>query len=496
MSMTTRLPLFLTLTAVCQAAAGVCPSADARPPNVLLILTDNHSPWTLGCYGNREIRTPQIDRLAEQGTLFEQAFANNAVCSPTRATLLTGLMPCQHGVHRYLAARGVQTGPAAYYTLREFDTLPSLLVKSGYVAGLCGKWHLGANAAPQPGFEEWVTKPHGASAGFYDQSVIDRGAVRTEPGSLTDLWTDRAVQFLERHQERPFFLFLAYNGPYGLGAAMREPIRNRHADFYAGQMLPSFPRLPAQPWNHNYGDWIGDLQVIRKYAAEISGIDDGVGRVIETLDRLGLSERTLVVFTADQGCAGGQSGYWGMGDHTRPLTGFDWTMTVPLILRQPGKIPAGRRVSQQVSNYDLFPTLLRLTGHGSQQPTSRPLPGRDLTPLIDGTAADWREEHFYEFENVRAVRTPEWKYIARIHESPNELYDLRADAQEHVNLIDAPEYAARRAALSARLQEFFGEVADPRWDLWRGGKSKSGLITGKLFGLDNPEASPREESPR
>ncbi|MFV0444478.1 MAG: sulfatase [Planctomycetaceae bacterium] len=462
-------------------------NTDRARSNLVLILTDNHSPWTLGCYGNPDIRTPHLDQLAKEGTLFEHALANNAVCSPTRATLLTGLMPCQHGVHRFLAGGGAQTGPKAYYTLEEFDTLPQILVESGYVAGMCGKWHLGANATPQDGFSHWITKPHGGSAGFYDQEVIENGETRKEPRYLTDLWTDHAVQFIADHKDQPFFLFLPYNGPYGLAPAMREPIHNRHAGFYADRTLPSFPRTKPQPWNHNYGDWIGDLQVIRKYAAEISGIDDGVGRVMEALKEHGLDENTLVVFTSDQGCSGGHAGYWGMGDHTRPLTAFDWGMTIPLILRQPGTVPAGRRVLQMVSNYDLYPTLLTELGLADRIPQSPRSPGRDFGPLLHDQPTDWDEVHYYEFENVRAIRTPQWKYIERVHQEPNELYDLTADPDEHNNLIDNSELDRLRDKLQSRLHAFFGQYADPKWDLWKGGSSKANLTNGAMFGIDNPE---------
>ncbi len=464
-------------------------AATPERPNLILIMTDNHGEWTLGCYGNQDIRTPHIDRLARHGTLFERAFANNAVCSPTRATVLTGLMPCQHGVHRYLGA-APQVGPKAYNMLEEFDTLPSLLVQAGYTAGLCGKWHLGGNMKPQEGFSYWITKPHGSSAGFYDQQVIEHGTIRKEPKYLTELWTDHAVQFIQQNREQPFFLFLAYNGPYGLGRAMREPIRNRHAEFYKQQQLPSFPRTEPQPWNYNYGSWIGDLQIIRKYAAEISGIDDGVGRVMETLDKLGLTENTLVIFTADQGLAGGHAGYWGMGDHTRPLTAFDWTMTIPLIFHQPGRIRAGARVSQMVSNYDLFPTILTQLGLADRIPQSKQsshrLPGRDFSPLLRGKKIDWEDIHFYEFENVRAVRTNRWKYIERVHQSPNELYDVTADPDEHHNLYGQPEYAATVAELRTRLHKFFQSHRAEQWDLWTGGQSKTDLMTEKFFGLSNP----------
>jgi arylsulfatase A-like enzyme len=454
-------------------------------PNVVVIMTDNHGAWTLGCYGNPDIRTPNIDRLAREGVLLTRAMANNAVCSPTRATFLTGLMPSQHGVHRYLGAGGAQIGSGAYCMIGEFRTLPKILREAGYVCGLSGKWHLGGNLRPQEGFSYWITKPHGHSRGFYDQQVIENGAIRNEPGYLTDLWTDHGIKFIEQNKDRPFFLLLAYNGPYGLGTAMKEPIRNRHKDLYAGRDLPSFPREDPHPWGHNYPHWIGDLAIIRKYAAEISGIDDGVGRILQTLSKHGLDEKTLVIFTADQGLAGGQSGFWGMGDHTRPLTAYDWTMWIPLIFRHPGHLPPGRRLNPLVSNYDLLPTLLSYLNLPDKLPGRPELPGRDMTPLLRGQFVDWDDVVFYEFENVRAVRTDRWKYIERIHEEPSELYDIAADPGERNNLYGRPEHRAIQAEMHSRLASFFRRYADPKWDLWNGGRAKTNLITGKLFGLDN-----------
>jgi arylsulfatase A-like enzyme len=468
------------------AGLGAAPAMEAARPNVVLIMTDNHGAWSLGCYGNRDIKTPHIDHLAAEGVLFERCFSNNAVCSPTRASFLTGLMPCQHGVHRYLGAGGAQIGPDAYDTLAEFDTLPSLLADAGYVCGLSGKWHLGGNLHPQEGFSFWVTKPHGHSRGFYDQEVIEDGQIRVEPTYLTQYWTDRGIEFIEANKDRPFFLFLAYNGPYGLGSAMREPIRNGHEADYAHATLPSFPRdLPAHPWNFNYGKWVGDLEVIRKYAAEVSGIDDGVGRIMATLRRLDLDENTLVVFTADQGLAGGHSGFWGMGDHTRPLTAFDWTMHVPLIFRYPGHVPAGKRVDLLVSNVDFLPSMLdylNLSWKNTSQPKS---PGRSFAAALRGQKTkSWDNTIYYEFENVRAIRTDRWKYIERFRQEPNELYDLSKDPGELDNLIDQPEHAATQKKLAGKLHVWFDRVADPKWDLWKGGTSKTGLLMRKVF--DNP----------
>src|SRR4051794_6322393 len=147
--------LLLVALLVCAATVPATHS-QARPPNIVLILTDNQGAWTLGCYGNPDIQTPNIDRLAREGMLFNQCFSSNAVCSPTRATLLTGLIPSQHGVHSYLPAGGAQVGPHAYSTIAEFRTLPKILSEAGYTCGLAGKWHLGNNLKPQEGFTSWV----------------------------------------------------------------------------------------------------------------------------------------------------------------------------------------------------------------------------------------------------------------------------------------------------------------------------------------------------
>lgn len=465
---------------ICLMTVGQLQAAESKRPNVVIIMTDNHGEWTLGCYGNPDIKTPHIDQLAKEGTLFTRAFANNAVCSPTRATFLTGLMPCQHGVHCYLRPR-IQTGPDSYNTLEEFQTIPQILHDAGYVCGLSGKWHLGDNLHPQEGFSYWITKPHGGSAGFYNQKVIEHEKIRVEPTYLTDLWTQHGIKFIKQNQNKPFFLFLAYNGPYGLGSAMDEPIKNRFKEEYEKKTFPSFPREKAQPWNFNYGDWIGDLGKIRKYAAEVSAVDDGVGQIMQTLKDLGLRENTLVIFTADQGLSGGHSGYWGMGDHTRPLTAFDWTMTIPLIFSQPGKIVEGARQEMMVANYDVYPTVLHYLDLQDQIPSQPARPGRNFAPVLKGKQIPWKEEVFYEFENVRAVRTPEWKYIERFKQSPNELYQLTTDSKEHQNLIDDPRYRQKRDDLKHRLDQFFARYADPQWDLWKGGKSKTVLMTQELF---------------
>ena len=233
-------------------------AADAPPPNVVLIMTDNHGAWTLGCYGNRDIRTPHLDRLAQEGTRFSHAFSSNPVCSPTRATFLTGLLPSQHGVHCFLTGGRLQVGPGARNTLAEFTSLPEILQREGYACGLVGKWHLGDNLHPQESFDaHWITMPHGGTSTFYNARVIEAGAIRTEPQYLTDFWTDQAVDFIDRQsgEDRPFFLFLSYNGPYALSRLLLRQGQNRHAADYAQQELPSFPREPSHPWQYSNRDY-------------------------------------------------------------------------------------------------------------------------------------------------------------------------------------------------------------------------------------------------
>jgi arylsulfatase A-like enzyme len=476
--------VILALTGITSLpAAGAAAADGSGRPNVVLIMTDNHGAWSLGCYGNPEVRTPNIDRMAGEGVLFTDCYSSNPVCSPTRATFLTGLMPSQHGVHSWLVRDRLQMGPEAESTIREFPSLPEILAEEGYVCGLSGKWHLGDNLHPQEGFTFWVSKPHGGTLSLYSTPVIENGQVRTVEGYATEYWTRRGVEFIRQNTDRPFFLFLAYNGPYGHSPPMANPARNRHAAFYAELPMTSFPREEPHPWLIHDRDLVGNLSALRSYAAEVSGIDDGVGTIIDTLRDLGLDGKTLVIFTADQGFACGHGGYWGMGAHTRPLTGYDWTMHIPLIFRHPGSIPPGRRSGLLTSNYDLLPTLLAYLGLEEKIPDEPEGPGRDFSAVLEGGAPpEWDGAVFYEYQNVRAVRTSKWKYIERFQQEPNELYHLADDPKETRNLIDQPAHVEIQTELRDRLHAFFARYADPKYDLWRGGKSKSRLVPNSKTG--------------
>lgn len=464
---------------VTASVAAPKPAASQRKTNVVFILTDNQGAWTLGCYGNPDIRTPNIDQLAAGGVRFTRAMSSNPVCSPTRATYLTGLLPSQHGLHSFLD-RQYMMGPKAYNTLDEFRSIGEVLSDQGYVCGLSGKWHLGANLKPSEGFSFWVTKPDGSTSEFYDQPIIRDGQVYQEPKYTTDLWTECGIEFIEQNQDQPFFLFLAYNGPYSLGRLMMNSSQNRHAEHYRGMDFKSFPVDRMHPWQHHNKAFHNQQIAMERVAAETSGVDDGVGQIMSALDRLGLAEDTLVIYAADQGWMGGQNGIWGMGDHTRPIGAHDLMMQVPLIFHHRGSISAQRTVDQLVSNYDFMPSLLGYlriddqpnaeTRSGDQHLKS---PGRDYSALLRGEEIHWEDAVFYEMETCRAIRLDRWKFISRFPDGPDELYDLDQDPQERFNLFGQREHQTRVDEMRQRLSDFFEAYADPQYDLWKGGSSKA-----------------------
>jgi arylsulfatase A-like enzyme len=215
---------------------------------------------------------------------------------------------------------------------------------------------------------------------------------------------------------------------------------------------------------------------MRNFACELSAVDDGVGRVMGTLDRLNLNDDTLVIFCADQGWLGGQHGIWGMGDHTRPLGAFDGMMQVPLVFRHVGKIKTARTTDLMVSNYDFMPSVLDYLGVAA--PESKPdSPGRSYAPTLRDEKQPWDNVVYYEMENVRAIRSADWKYVRRYPSGPDELYDFAHDPEERKNLADAAEQQSAKTQLAKRLDAFFDRYADPKYDLYRGGASKSKLLS-------------------
>ena len=453
-----------------------------RRPNLVFIITDNQSPWTLGCYGNSEILTPNVDRLAGGGMRFDNNFCINPVCSPNRATCLTGLMPSQHGVHRWLGVErpDAQMGDHAYCTIEEFANLPRILADEGYHCGQSGKWHLGDSLHPQLGFEYWYAMTQGHTASFNNMKVAWQGEVVEEPGNFVEATADHAVDFLDQQtQDEPFFLHVGFNGPYCVDGDLLSGHKNRHTDYYADKELACFPRTEPSDWQVTFNKAFNNPVARASYACAISGVDDAVGMILDKLDAMGLADDTIVVFTADHGACAGHHNFWGMGEHARPFNVAQTTMRVPMIVRHPARIPARQAFTSMTSHADFFPSILDHMGLSEQLPDDVPLSGRDYAPALAGGACDLGDEIVLaEYETTRLVTTPEWKLVRRNGFGPDQLFNLADDPEETANLLGQADMVEIEKELSQRLDDFFAHHCDPPYDVLAGGRSKGGeLIT-------------------
>ena len=213
-------------------------------PNVVLIITDNQQAGTLACYGNLEIHTPNLDRLAEQGMVFDNAFCPNAFCSPCRASVLTGLMPSQHGVHSWIDDRTMDDWPDSWHALDGLRTLPETVKNAGYATALCGKYHLCVPTSPMGGFDYWCTMEDGHVRSFFRNRITENGETYDHEGHTVDFFTRKGIAFIKEQvaADRPFFLYLPYPAPYGHWPATREEDRCRHSSLYDDCPMHSVPR--------------------------------------------------------------------------------------------------------------------------------------------------------------------------------------------------------------------------------------------------------------
>ncbi len=468
-----------------------------KRPNILLIMSDNHPAELLGCYGNSEIHTPQLDRMAQQGLQFNNAFCVNGMCSPCRASVLTGLMPSQHGIHTWLDDRVMVNWPPDWNAIAEFASLPEILKTEGYESALIGKYHLGMPFKPQNGFDHWVTFPYGHTRDFWNNRVIENGKQYVYPGHAVDYFTEKAVDYIKSHNaasESPFFMFLTYNAPYGHWPATQGPAQNRFADMYAETAMTSIPRegLSAAAIKRydlkkdQSGGGIdyraelqtpNDLTSLRNYFSQMSMVDDGVGQVLAALEQQGLTEDTLVIYTCDHGFSLGHNGFWGHGQATWPSNTHRAAFSIPLLIRHAPSIAPAQESNLLISQIDLFATVLEYAGVDRVNiPDSSP--SQSLAPLLGGDTFNGEDAVYMEQEETRAIRTPQWLYMKRFKGSPqnpftDELYDLVNDPAEKVNLIAEATLSEVAAALSERIDTFFQQYNIPKYDLWQGGRAKS-----------------------
>jgi arylsulfatase A-like enzyme len=429
------------------ASVGISHAQDKRPPpNILFILIDDLGWRDLGCFGSSFYETLHIDRLARQGMKFTNAYAACSVCSPTRASILTGQYPARLHLTDYLSGRPppgarLQVPEWTPYLAPGTPTIATTLTPAGYVTGLIGKWHLGgsseggapreAEAAlpPRFGFEVNIAGSQYGQPPDYFFPYQRRGPGQTtyrlpflEGGRageyLTDRLTDEAEKFIEENQRRPFFLYLAHY-------AVHTPIGNRlqgKPNLVAKYAARADPRAPQ----HN-----------ASYAAMIESLDDSVGRLLARLDALKLADRTVVVFTSDNG------GYH-QATAQPPLRGaksqaYEGGIRVPLIVRWPGVVKAGTVCEAPVSSVDFLPTCCAIADVPA--PARHPLDGVSLLPLLKQTGPLGRDALFWHYPHYNDATTPhgivrqgDCKLIEYFEDGRLELYNLQTDLGEKDNL--------------------------------------------------------------
>ena len=427
------------------------PAADpATAPNFVVVFFDDLGHGDLSSYGNRLIRTPQIDRAAEEGLRMTDFYSASPVCTPSRAALLTGRYPPRTGTDRHVF---FPEGSAIAITRRMLGvgnelpadeiTLADALGAAGYATGMVGKWHLGGRPGHRPndfGFDSWfgvlwsndmwplhlfrdgeIVETDGREAGFFASGERDEarplGPGGVDQRRLTERYTEAAIAFLETNRERPFFLYVAHTFP--------------HVPHYAS------PDHAGKSAAGLYGDVVEDL-------------DRSTGELLAALDRLGLSERTAVFITSDNGADyNGSPG----GHRGRKGEILEGGQRVPMIVRWPGHVAAGRTSAAPAMNVDLFPTLLELAG--VPLPTDREIDGRNLGPLLAGTGPR-DEEPLYFFPVMDplpgAVRSGDFKYL-------HSTGDLGRD-RAHLSRVDADAENHELSGLHPAKSEELGNTLD------------------------------------
>lgn len=454
-----------------------------KKPNIIFILTDDQGAWAMHCAGTPELYTPNLDRIARQGMRFDNFFCASPVCSPARASLLTGTIPSAHGIHDWLRSGnldgekfvaqgkenpygggyGDEKKPIPY--LEGQTAYTDVLAREGYRCALAGKWHLGDSVHSQHGFSRWYTIGLGGCC-YYHGDMVEEGEITVAHGKyVTEAITDKALAYLEELKEGPFYLSVHYTAPHSPWGAQHHP--QKWIDYYKDCSFSSIPDIPDHP-DMTTGPVYGTenrRENLTGYFAAISAMDEQLGRILGRVEELSLAEDTLVIFTADNGMSMGHHGIWGKGNGTFPQNMFDTAVKVPFLAAWKGHIPKGRVSQDMVSAYDLFPTLLELTGCPYTE--DRPLPGKSFAGILLGRETDRGENAvvvFDEYGPVRMIRTREWKYIHRYPYGKNELYDLQADPGEERNLYGEESLEEKAVEMKKRMEKWFGCYVDPEID--------------------------------
>lgn len=431
-----------------------------KRPNIVFILSDDQGSWAMGCAGNKEVQTPNLDRLADSGIRFENFFCCSPVCSPARASLLTGTIPSGHGVHDWIQSGNI--GEHAVEYLAGQPTYAEILSRNGYVCGMSGKWHLGDSVRAQQGFSHWYVHQSGGGP-YYEAPMVKDGHLVTEKKYITEAITDDAIQFITKnHGEQPFYLSVHYTAPH-------SPWINQHpsefVSLYDQCEFRSCPEEPKHPWLiPNAPGANNHVESLRGYYASITAMDYHIGRIIDRLEELRLRENTLICFMSDNGFNFGHHGIWGKGNATFPQNMYDTSVKVPAIFNYPWTIPPGVVSEALASGYDMMPTLLAFAE--LEQYIDHRLPGKSLLPVMLGQEVEGQGcvVVFDEYGPVRMVRSQEYKYVHRYPYGPHELYHLVEDPEEQHNLIDDPAYSDQVATMRSTMEQWFVRYVDPAVD--------------------------------
>ena len=425
-------------------------------PNIVLFLTDDHGAWANGCYGNREVRTPTLDALATLGTRFENAFTPTPVCSPARANLLTGKTASQVGIHDWLQEWMPAVGERDW--LGGTRTLFDYLSEAGYHCGLSGKWHLGQSHLPPKGADFHFGLPgwQGTHNGPY--SYARNGETVELDGNKSCFITDHAIEFLDTvPADQPFFLNIGY-------IATHSPYRQQEHDpaqtaKYQDCPFDEIPKWAPHPWlkNEGGGNELCEAELRDRYIgyyASVTEIDDNIARVIGALQARRQWENTIIIYTSDHGCAIGHKGIFGKGNSTRPLNMYEVSLQVPLIISGPAL--EAQALHSYVDHCDTFQTICSLAG--IDLPEDEVYGGESYAPVLKGAPMPWDSTRYGEYGDLRMIRDERWKLVWRYPAGPHDLYDLREDPDELVNVFgENPRVAA---AYKARLDEFYAGRAD------------------------------------
>ncbi len=447
----------------------------AKKPNIVFILSDDQGPWAMHCAGTTDLITPNLDQLAKTGMRFDNFYCSSPVCSPARASILTGKMPSAHGILDWLAGGNVETEQYPYMKqqghphftkpdhainyLEGQRTYVQELAEAGYWCALSGKWHAGNSAQVSPGFAGWFTIAAGGCH-YYQADTVEDGVFTYEHRYITDVITDRAIRFLDtRPKDQPFYLSVHYTAPHDPWDEEDHP--KEYLDLYRDCEFDSVPNEPVHPWE--IATWItGDTPEKRKanlrgYFAAITAMDAGIGRIMHYLEKENLLDDTIVVFTADNGMNLGQHGVWGKGNGTYPPNMYDSSVKVPFIIRMPGMQRAGV-VSHRVAKHcDIYPTMMDIAGLKPE--LSEKQPGRSLLPFLNGEETDENGDVFIcdEYGFVRMYRTAQFKLVRRYIGHQDEFYDMQNDPDERVNLIDSAEHQEIIASMTEKLESWFDQ---------------------------------------